>query len=50
METIVAGERERLKLPAIDPINQHGADPMLGPGKDAAFTMEHRAPSGKGEE
>jgi hypothetical protein len=50
METIADGERERLKLPAIDPINRHGVDPMLGPGEDAACAMEHRAPSGKGEE
>jgi hypothetical protein len=42
-----ADERECLKLPASDLINQHGADPPPGPSEDVACAIEQRAPSGK---
>jgi hypothetical protein len=48
VEIAAAGKRERLKVPAIDPTDQHGTDPPPGPDGDAAFAMEHRAASGKG--
>jgi hypothetical protein len=48
VEIAAAGKRERLKVPAIDPTDQHGTVPPPGPDGDAAFAMEHRAASGKG--